>query len=64
MALTVQEILDDDIAQKLAGTAAEYVWLLPLLPLLGFVINGLLSVLAVARTGPAARSRRISWSAR
>ena len=37
----------------LSGTAAEYVWLLPLLPLLGFVINGLLSVMAVAKTGPA-----------
>ena len=37
----------------LAGTVAEYVWLLPLLPLLGFVINGLLSMMAVARTGPA-----------
>ncbi len=37
----------------LSGTAADYVWLLPILPLLGFVINGLLSVLAVARPGPA-----------
>ena len=27
-----------------AGTVAEWVWLLPLLPLLGFVINGLLSL--------------------
>ena len=31
-------------AHPLSGTAAEYVWLLPLLPLLGFVLNGLLSL--------------------
>jgi NADH-quinone oxidoreductase subunit L len=37
----------------LAGTAAEYVWLLPLLPLLGFLINGLLALVAVYRPGPA-----------
>ena len=40
-------------AHPLAGTIAEYVWVLPLLPLLGFVINGLLAVTAVARRGPA-----------
>jgi len=27
----------------LSGTIAEWVWLLPILPLAGFVINGLLS---------------------
>ena len=37
----------------LAGTAAEYLWLLPLLPLAGFVINGMLAWGAVARRGPA-----------
>src|SRR5215210_1620281 len=36
----------------LTGGLAEWVWLLPLLPLLGFVINGLLS-LNSARFGPA-----------
>jgi NADH-quinone oxidoreductase subunit L len=36
----------------LAGTAAEYVWLLPLLPLLGFLVNGLLALIAVYRPGP------------
>ena len=36
-------------AHPLAGTAASLVWLLPLLPLLGFVINGLLSVVPAAR---------------
>src|SRR5688500_16715524 len=45
--------IDAAASHPLAGTIAEYVWLLPLLPLLGFVINGLLSVVAVARTGPA-----------
>ena len=36
----------------LAGTAAQWLWLLPLLPLLGFVINGALSLLSAARLGP------------
>jgi NADH-quinone oxidoreductase subunit L len=35
----------------LSGTIAEWVWLLPILPLAGFVINGLLS-LAGAHFGP------------
>lgn len=37
----------------LAGTAAEWIWLVPILPLIGFVINGLLSLTTVAKTGPA-----------
>jgi NADH-quinone oxidoreductase subunit L len=37
----------------LAGTNAEYVWALPLLPLLGFVINGALSLGNSAHIGPA-----------
>ncbi len=36
----------------LAGTAVEWLWLVPLLPLLGFVINGLLSLTAASRLGP------------
>ncbi|MBA3671682.1 MAG: NADH-quinone oxidoreductase subunit L, partial [Gemmatimonadaceae bacterium] len=36
----------------LSGTVASYVWLLPLLPLLGFVLNGLLSLTAAYRAGP------------
>jgi NADH-quinone oxidoreductase subunit L len=39
-------------AHPLAGTAAEYVWLLPLLPLFGFLVNGFLAVMAVYRRGP------------
>jgi NADH-quinone oxidoreductase subunit L len=38
-------------AHPLSGTIAEWVWLLPILPLAGFVINGLLS-LAGAHFGP------------
>ena len=40
-------------AHALQGSAAEYLWVLPLLPLLGFVLNGLLAVLGVAKMGPA-----------
>ena len=36
----------------LTGTAAEWVWLLPILPLLGFVINGALSLVASYHPGP------------
>ncbi len=36
----------------LADTAARLVWLLPVLPLLGFLVNGLLSVVSAARIGP------------
>ncbi|HMG00180.1 MAG TPA: hypothetical protein VK560_02955, partial [Gemmatimonadaceae bacterium] len=38
-------------AHPLSGTIAEWVWLLPMLPLAGFVINGLFS-LAGAHFGP------------
>jgi NADH-quinone oxidoreductase subunit L len=40
-------------SHPLSGTAAGYVWLLPLLPLLGFVANGLLSLTSAFRFGPA-----------
>ena len=36
----------------LSGTVASYVWLLPLLPLLGFVLNGLLALTSVFHFGP------------
>ncbi len=39
-------------AHPLHGTAADFLWLLPLLPLLGFVINGLVSLLTSYRRGP------------
>ena len=37
---------------QLSGTIAEWVWLLPVLPLIGFVINGALSLTSAAKTGP------------
>ena len=37
----------------LAGTAADWLWLLPVLPLLGFVLNGALTLIAAFRAGPA-----------
>jgi NADH-quinone oxidoreductase subunit L len=37
----------------LADTVAQYVWLLPVLPLLGFLLNGALSITAAAKIGPA-----------
>src|SRR5687768_9094821 len=37
----------------LAGTAAEWMWLLPILPLIGFIVNGVLAWRAVAHVGPA-----------
>jgi NADH-quinone oxidoreductase subunit L len=37
----------------LNGTAAELLWLVPLLPLAGFAINGALSLMASYRAGPA-----------
>jgi NADH-quinone oxidoreductase subunit L len=40
-------------SHPLAGTAAEWIWLVPALPLAGFVINGLLSLTSAARIGPA-----------
>ncbi|MHB1311368.1 MAG: NADH-quinone oxidoreductase subunit L [Gemmatimonadaceae bacterium] len=40
-------------AHPLAATAARLVWLLPLLPLLGFLLNGSLAMLGVAKLGPA-----------
>src|ERR1041385_5257210 len=36
----------------LANTAASWLWLIPLLPLAGFVINGLLSLTAAYHAGP------------
>src|SRR5687767_7289074 len=40
-------------AHPLAGSAAEWVWLLPVLPLLGFIINGALALGSAYRPGPA-----------
>ena len=45
-------LLQEAGAHPLSGTVASYVWLLPLLPLLGFVLNGLLSLVAAVHLGP------------
>jgi hypothetical protein len=39
----------------LTGTAAEWLWLVPVLPLLGFVINGGLALWSRYVPGPARR---------
>jgi NADH-quinone oxidoreductase subunit L len=39
-------------AHPLTGTIAEWVWLVPLLPLLGFVFNGALSLASAYHPGP------------
>ena len=40
------------VTHPLWGSIADWVWLLPLLPLAGFVINGAISVVTSARIGP------------
>jgi hypothetical protein len=40
-------------AHPLAGTIAEWIWLVPVLPFLGFIVNGLLSLLPATHLGPA-----------
>src|SRR5687767_15851602 len=40
-------------AHPLSGTVADWLWLVPMLPLLGFVVNGLLSIVPAFRRGPA-----------
>src|SRR6478672_9709686 len=39
-------------AHPLNGTVAEWVWLLPILPFLGFLINGGISLFSAAHPGP------------
>ena len=40
-------------AHPLAGTVAEWIWLVPVLPFIGFLVNGLLSLLPAVHLGPA-----------
>ena len=40
-------------AHPLIGTVAEWIWLVPVLPLLGFLINGLLALTSAYHGGPA-----------
>ena len=39
-------------AHPLSGTIADWAWLLPVLPLIGFIINGLLSLAPAYHAGP------------
>ena len=39
-------------AHPLSGSIAELVWLIPVLPFIGFLINGWLSISSAARVGP------------
>ena len=39
-------------AHPLTGSVAEWMWLLPILPLLGFLINGALSLVPAYHPGP------------
>ncbi len=40
------------VTHPLSGSIADWVWLLPILPLAGFVINGAISLVSAARIGP------------
>ena len=40
-------------AHPLAGTLAEWIWLVPVLPFIGFIVNGLLSLFPATHMGPA-----------
>jgi NADH-quinone oxidoreductase subunit L len=51
--MLIQEAAHAAGSHPLAGTAAEWLWLIPLLPLLGFVVNGLLSLVPAYHAGPA-----------
>ena len=50
--MPVQEVATA-ATHPLANTAASWLWAIPLVPLLGFVINGLLSLVAAYHAGPA-----------
>ena len=51
--ILLQHTASPALSQPLAGTIAEYVWLLPILPLIGFIVNGILSLVSSYRPGPA-----------
>jgi NADH-quinone oxidoreductase subunit L len=50
-ALPVQEVAG--AAHPLAGTIADWIWLVPVLPFIGFLVNGALSLLPATHMGPA-----------
>ena len=42
-----------DAVHPLAGTIANWIWLVPVLPFIGFLVNGLLSIVPATHLGPA-----------
>ena len=46
-------MLLQEVTSPLVDTAARWTWALPLLPLLGFVLNGALALVSAYRPGPA-----------
>ncbi|MEW5917791.1 MAG: hypothetical protein AB1762_15420, partial [Gemmatimonadota bacterium] len=54
MLLTALQAAQEAVAEThaLSGTMAEWIWLVPLLPLLGFLINGWLALRSVSKAGP------------
>jgi NADH-quinone oxidoreductase subunit L len=50
--MLLQEAGEAAAQAALAGAATRWLWLVPLLPLLGFVINGLLSLVSATQLGP------------
>ncbi len=48
----LQDAASAAATHPLANTAAAWLWAIPLLPLLGFVVNGLLSLVAAFHVGP------------
>lgn len=45
-------MLQQSLSHPLSGTAAEWIWLVAVLPLIGFVINGALSLIPASKIGP------------
>jgi NADH-quinone oxidoreductase subunit L len=50
----------ESAAHPLSGTAAEWMWLLPVLPFIGFIINGALSLGPAYHAGPADPSQSLN----
>jgi NADH-quinone oxidoreductase subunit L len=50
--MLLQPLASSAGAHPLNGTIAEYIWLLPILPLIGFIVNGALSLASAYHAGP------------
>jgi NADH-quinone oxidoreductase subunit L len=51
--MLIQEVAAVAGAHPLTGSVAEFIWLVPLFPLIGFLVNGWLSLRPAAKIGPA-----------